>query len=79
MTTIVTGGSAGIGRAVALRLGGERMNVAVGYRSGRERAEDVYLAGKAGVEALNRVLARELGPDSSWVNGQVLAVNGGAA
>ena len=40
-TVIVTGGSSGIGRAVARRLGGDGMNVAVGYRSGRTRAEGV--------------------------------------
>lgn len=133
-TTIVTGASAGIGRAVALRLGAEGMNVAVGYHSGRRRAGDVaeaiteaggravavradvsrradvtalfdraelygmreaarrlrtgggivnlsttalaaatpglgvYQAGKAGVEALTRVLAKELGARGIRVN-----------
>jgi 3-oxoacyl-[acyl-carrier protein] reductase len=40
-TAIVTGGSAGIGRAVALRLSAEGMNVVVGYHTGRHRAEQV--------------------------------------
>jgi len=40
-TVIVTGGSSGIGRATSVRLGGEGTNVAVAYRSGRQRAEDV--------------------------------------
>ncbi|MDN3359235.1 SDR family NAD(P)-dependent oxidoreductase [Actinomadura sp. DC4] len=40
-TAIVTGGSSGIGCAVARRLADDGVNVAVGYRSGRERAEKV--------------------------------------
>jgi 3-oxoacyl-[acyl-carrier protein] reductase len=40
-TVIVTGGSSGIGRATSVRLGGAGTNVAVAYRSGRQRAEDV--------------------------------------
>jgi glucose 1-dehydrogenase len=36
---LVTGGSSGIGRATALRLGEEGARVAVNYRSERERAD----------------------------------------
>jgi 3-oxoacyl-[acyl-carrier protein] reductase len=45
-TVIVTGGSAGIGRAVALRLGRDGWNVAVSYRSHPEQAAEVA----AGIE-----------------------------
>jgi len=38
---LVTGGSRGIGRAIALELGGAGAEVVVGYRSGREEAEAV--------------------------------------
>jgi 3-oxoacyl-[acyl-carrier protein] reductase len=40
-TALVTGGSRGIGRAVALELGRAGASVVVGYRSGREEAEAV--------------------------------------
>jgi 3-oxoacyl-[acyl-carrier protein] reductase len=40
-TALVTGGSRGIGRAVALELGRAGASVFVGYRSGREEAEAV--------------------------------------
>ncbi len=40
-TVLVTGASSGIGRAVALRLGREGMNVIVNYNSGDDRAQDV--------------------------------------
>jgi 3-oxoacyl-[acyl-carrier protein] reductase len=40
-TALVTGGSRGIGRAIALELGRAGANVVVGYRSGREEAEEV--------------------------------------
>ncbi len=36
---IVTGGSSGIGQAVAIRLGAEGANVAIGYRKGLEEAK----------------------------------------
>jgi glucose 1-dehydrogenase len=38
---LVTGGSSGIGRAVAIALGGAGADVAVNYRSGEEEAEEV--------------------------------------
>jgi glucose 1-dehydrogenase len=38
---LVTGGSSGIGRAVAVALGGAGADVAVNYRSGEEEAEEV--------------------------------------
>ncbi len=40
-TALVTGGSKGIGRAIALELGGAGATVVVGYRTGREEAEAV--------------------------------------
>jgi glucose 1-dehydrogenase len=41
---LVTGGSSGIGRAVAVALGGAGADVAVNYRSGEEEAEEVVAA-----------------------------------
>ncbi len=41
---LVTGGSSGIGRAVALALGGAGADVAVNYRSGEEEAQEVVSA-----------------------------------
>jgi glucose 1-dehydrogenase len=38
---LVTGGSSGIGRAVAIALGGAGADVAVNYRSGEEEAQEV--------------------------------------
>src|ERR1700693_4833271 len=40
-TALVTGGSRGIGRAMALELGRAGASVVVGYRSGAEEAEGV--------------------------------------
>jgi 3-oxoacyl-[acyl-carrier protein] reductase len=40
-TALVTGGSKGIGRAIALELGGAGATVVVGYRTGRDEAEAV--------------------------------------
>jgi 3-oxoacyl-[acyl-carrier protein] reductase len=40
-TALVTGGSKGIGRAIALELGAAGAKVVVGYRTGREEAEAV--------------------------------------
>nr|WP_267881192.1 SDR family NAD(P)-dependent oxidoreductase [Streptomyces sp. CNS654] len=48
--TVVTGGSRGIGAAICLRLAAEGHDVAVGYRSDAEAAEDVA----EGVRALGR-------------------------
>jgi glucose 1-dehydrogenase len=41
---LVTGGSSGIGRAVAIALGGAGADVVVNYRSGEEEAEEVVQA-----------------------------------
>ena len=49
-TALVTGGSRGIGRAIALELGRAGASVVVGYRSGRDEAETV--AGEIGGQAL---------------------------
>jgi 3-oxoacyl-[acyl-carrier protein] reductase len=43
-TALVTGGSRGIGRAIALELGRAGASVAIGYRAGREEAEEVAAA-----------------------------------
>ena len=40
-SALVTGGSRGIGRAIALELGRAGAEVVVGYRTGREEAEEV--------------------------------------
>jgi 3-oxoacyl-[acyl-carrier protein] reductase len=49
-TAIVTGGSRGIGKAIALELGRAGASVLVGYRSGSEEAESV--AGEIGGQAV---------------------------
>jgi 3-oxoacyl-(acyl-carrier-protein) reductase len=52
-TALVTGGSRGIGRAIALQLAGLGANVAINYRSGKEEAEAVAREIRAiGPEAL---------------------------
>src|SRR5213592_4995622 len=47
-TALVTGGSRGIGRAIALELAGAGARVTLGYRSGKEAAEE---AGARAVQA----------------------------
>jgi 3-oxoacyl-[acyl-carrier protein] reductase len=49
-TALVTGGSRGIGRAIAAELANAGAEVVIGYRSGSEEAEEV--AGKVGCRAV---------------------------
>jgi 3-oxoacyl-[acyl-carrier protein] reductase len=54
-TALVTGGSRGIGRAIALELAGAGANVTLSYRSGKEEAEEV--AREAGAKAMQADVA----------------------
>jgi glucose 1-dehydrogenase len=59
---LVTGGSSGIGRAVAIALGGAGADVVVNYRSGEEEAAEVVAAIKdkgSGAIALQADVSRE--------------------
>ncbi|MCY0869214.1 MAG: 3-oxoacyl-[acyl-carrier-protein] reductase [Firmicutes bacterium] len=64
---LVTGGSRGIGRAIALRLGGAGARVAIAYRSDAVAAEDV----------VNRV--RQLGSEAALVQADVGTAEGASA
>ena len=52
-TAIVTGGSSGIGQAIAVRLGHEGVNVAINYRAQR-----------AGAQATEQAIAASVTPAS---------------
>ena len=54
-TALVTGGSRGIGRAIAAELAEGGAQVVIGYRSGREEADDV--AGQIGGKAIQADVA----------------------
>lgn len=66
-TAVVTGGSGGIGGAIALRLAALGADVAVGYRKSRPKAEEIAAAirarGAKGV-ALEADLSAPGGPDT---------------
>jgi NAD(P)-dependent dehydrogenase (short-subunit alcohol dehydrogenase family) len=57
---LVTGGSRGLGRAIALAFAGQGADVAVNYRAGADRAAEVVAA----IEALGR-RAIAIGGDTS--------------
>jgi 3-oxoacyl-[acyl-carrier protein] reductase len=57
---VVTGGSRGIGRAVALRLAGEGAAVAVGYRDRKDAADEV-VAGIAAADGRAVALQADVG------------------
>jgi 3-oxoacyl-[acyl-carrier protein] reductase len=54
---LVTGGSRGIGRAIALELARAGAEVAIGYRSGAEEAEEVVREAGAGARAIQADVA----------------------
>ena len=54
-TALVTGGSRGIGRAIAAELAEAGAQVVIGYRAGREEADDV--AGQIGAKAIQADVA----------------------
>src|SRR4051794_29463091 len=82
--TVVTGGSRGIGAAVALRLARAGHDIAIGYERSRDAAEETASAVRAQgvralpvradvsdeeqVERLFDVARRELGPVTGLVN-----------
>jgi 3-oxoacyl-[acyl-carrier protein] reductase len=65
---LVTGGSRGIGRAIALALAAEGASVGVNYRSGRAEAEEVVQQ----VEAAGGKAAAIEGDVSDWVQAQAV-------
>ena len=83
-TAVITGGSKGIGTAIAERLGKEQMNVVVNYHSDEEGAKEVVEEIKAqgskalavqadvgteeGVEELLNAALEEFGGLDLWIN-----------
>ena len=70
-TALVTGASRGIGRAIALRLAREGMNVAIVYAGNTAAAEETAqgdVADEAAVGALCKRVAAEMGPIYALVN-----------
>lgn len=57
-TAIVTGGSSGIGQAIAVRLGQEGVNVAVNYVGAVEGAEQTRAAIERGERGIERCMAQ---------------------
>jgi NAD(P)-dependent dehydrogenase (short-subunit alcohol dehydrogenase family) len=75
-TAIVTGGSSGIGQAIAIRLGQEGMNVAVNYVGQPEGAEATKDAIDRG-NAVKRVVVERDGQREEF-SADVIAVSCGA-
>jgi len=65
---LVTGGSRGIGRGIALSLAKQGADVAVNYRSNEAEAQAVVSASKGGMVALTENMALDLAPKGINVN-----------
>jgi 3-oxoacyl-[acyl-carrier protein] reductase len=81
---LVTGGSRGIGAAIARRLAADGASVAVTYSKGADAASSVVKeiergGGKAmAIDEVAALVAFVAGPESSYINGANLTVDGGA-
>ena len=62
---VVTGGSSGIGQAIAIRLGEEGVDVAINYVGRPEGAEETKEAIEHGVDICMKQMAAS-GPSRSW-------------
>ena len=84
---LITGGSRGIGAAIAKRLAGDGANVAITYTKGADAAasvvKEIERAGRKAIDRYGRVdkvaalVAFVAGPESSYITGANLTVDGG--